>query len=220
MAFCKLSKRTNNYTNDVEFIGWDKIVETCNIEIEDLVQSFEIPSAFATEIWWVTFYEIEILKLIKNYLFPKILIKLEKMEGKKIDQRKAAFNKITKQSILDIKEIVELFKIQLKFSSLKWIKDLDTKQYMLDTLKKKFSKSYGQKVHPENIDNYRKIYKKNDEYVQRDGKENYHKAVWNSIKANELKLNNIYKSFSKFKNTHNIHTLIEFENFLSTIDSR
>lgn len=220
LAFVKSSKKDKDFINNIDFIGWDRIIEICNIEIESLVQAFEIPSAFATEIWYTTFYEIEILKLIKNYLFPKILLEMEKIEGKHINQRKKIINKITKQAELDIKDIVELFKIQLKFSSLKWIKDSDTKQSTIDVLKKKYSKSYGKKYHKDNIEHYRKIYKKNDEYIERDGEGNYRKAARNVIKFSDSTFENIYKSFNKFKNKNNILTLEEFNKFLSTIDGR
>ncbi len=104
--------------------------------------------------------------------------------------------------------------------SFKWVKDSDTKQRLIDELKKKYSKPYSKKPHKTNEKFYREIYKKNDEYIRRDGEGNYRKAVWNVKMISESELENVYKSFNKFKNKNKILTLEEYEKFLSTIDSR
>ena len=166
-AFIKASKKGKEFINNIDIIGWERIIELCNIEIQNLVISFEIPTTFYRERWLTTFYEIELLKLIKNHLFYKLLVEMERLEEKQNIQRTKAFNKITNQAEPDNKEIVELFKIQTKFSSLKWINNPEILQLNIDELKKKYSKPYSKKPHKTNEKFYRERYKKNDEYIRR-----------------------------------------------------
>ncbi len=60
-AFARSSKKGKDFIKKIDFIGWERLIDICNIEIQNLVISFEIPTSFHKERWLITFYEIELL---------------------------------------------------------------------------------------------------------------------------------------------------------------
>jgi len=209
-AFAKSYKTDKEFISNVDFNGWERIVEICNIEIENLLSSFEIPSTFYKENWLITFYEIELLKLIKNYLFPKILLEMKRIEEKHSNQRKKLSNKITKQAESDIKEITELFKIQTKFSDLKWIKESSEKDSEIYKSKRALIDGLGKNVKEDRLNLYRLILQKNDEYIREGKKSDFREVTYNVIKKTKYDFDNFYKAFNKFKKTHKLKTYEDF----------
>jgi len=189
VAFVKPSKKGKDIIKNIDLIGWERIIEISNIEIESLVSSFEIPVAFYKENWLITFYEIELLKLIKNHLFYKLLVEMERLEEKRNVQKTKVLKKITKQAETDIKEIAELFKIQTKFSSLKWINNPEILQLNIDELKelaekgKKFSP--GKKNKKKEIEKFKMIEQRHSQSIK-DGIELKYRSIAFHIARTEL----------------------------------
>jgi hypothetical protein len=171
IKFIPKSKQKKNIVEYAENIDWGIIINLCNKEIKNLVDVFEIPESFPTEIWLTTTFEIEMLKLLKDHLFYKMLFHLNKIDDKYDDiQRKRIYKRIIKQAVSDVQNIVELFKIQTKFSNLKWIKDSKSLQAEKDELKefaekgKKFPP--GKKNRKKEVEQFKIIAQKHSQSIK------------------------------------------------------
>ena len=213
------SKRRKELIKYVKLIDWERIGHLLSLEAKAVMKKIGVPESYDSLKLNSSIVEAIILANIKerlHYLLFHYLSSINKTDTIQVKNRKL-------KGLLDRVEFEiirnrSVFNMILDVGSLKWIKDSDTKQSILDALKKKFSKSYGKKYNDDNLKYYREIYTKNDEYIERDGEGNYRRAARNVIKTSDSSFENIYKSFNNFKNKNNILTLDEFKKFLSTID--
>ena len=148
---------------------------------------FEIPESFPTEIWLTTAFEIEMLKLLKDHLFYKMLFHLNKIDDKYDEiQRKRIYKRIIKQAVSDVHNIVELFKIQTKFSNLKWIKDSKSLQVEKDELKEfaekgeKFSR--GKRYRKFEIESFKEVKQRYDYNKKRGLKASFREIAMNTAR--------------------------------------
>ncbi len=215
------TKRRNEVIGYAEKLDWERIGDLVYSEIKIVMGKISIPQSNDSLRLNSSIVEAIILSNFKkqlHYLLLHDLSNINKEDSKSLKDRK--IKGLIQKIVNEVSYIRSIIEMLLEFGSLKWIKDSDTKLAKIDSLIKKNSKLIGKKYNRENLDFYRKIYARNDAYVKIDGGNNYRRAAFNVIKISVSKSEKIYKSFNKFKNKNNIHTLKDFDNFLSTLDSR
>ena len=198
---------------NIEQIDWNRIVQFCSTETNEIMKKLEIPESEDT--FGVFNYLIEhgIIEFIKQKLYSLFILHLNKLKGNDTKSRKAKIIKnMLRRAESEVKTIREIIEVLLDVGSLKWIKDSDAQKSIRNELEKRLSKYIGQKFSEGNLKLYGKILKKNDEYIKNGEESNYSKAAKNVTKLYDVRFKNFYKAFDNFKERHNIRTYKDFKN--------
>jgi len=214
--FLQDSNQSKEMIKRAEQIDWGRLLDLFILEITVLVKKMEIPKSANSFIIDVEdIFEFGVLEYLKPQLYYVCYFFLKSIKKKDDNNRKKRIiGRMLRRAETNIKESLELLKLQSDISNLKWIKDSDTLQVKFNEVEKGLSKFRGQPFDPENLRTYGKIFEKNDEYIERDGNEegNFRKAARNVTNKYGDEFDNLYKSFIKFKNEKHILTSKEFKN--------
>ena len=154
-----------------------------------------------------------LLEIIRPLLYKLFYFHLK--SSNKIDNH--IVYEAMKEAIYFIRSLLENFNSILDLEKLKYGKNFvktfnDLKGELL---------RYRKKLPKKNIKLYGTIFKKNDEYMEKWGKNNFRRAVHTVIKKTKRNFDKTYKSFDRFRQRNNIRNYKEFENYiyLSKVDN-
>ncbi|MBS4033128.1 MAG: hypothetical protein KGZ85_01570 [Ignavibacterium sp.] len=201
-----LSRNSKSNSKEISSkVDWLKIYKAFESNFEKLYKVFNLTATESALFGNKVYFKKAILQEIIDKLFLRLLD----------DHRKKSKNKLNEEIIKKIELHYKIYYLQHYIEKL----DKDNLKRFVEKSKndlERLKKYTGKKYSKGNLELYKRIYEKNDEYVEKDGEGNYSKAVRVIMKSSnqwEAK----YKAFNKFKNSKKIYTLEDFKKFLSTI---
>ena len=213
IRFLKDSKVSKAKIKLAENIDWAHIVSTFTKNYEVIYKRLDIPPE-ANIFFNLTYTSGYILlEIIRPLLYKLFYFHLK--SSNKIDNH--IVYEAMKEAIYFIRSLLENFNSILDLEKLKYGKNFvktfnDLKGELL---------RYRKKLPKKNIKLYGTIFKKNDEYMEKWGKNNFRRAVHTVIKKTKRNFDKTYQSFDRFRQRNNIRNYKEFENYiyLSKVDN-
>jgi len=164
VKFLRDSNQEKEMIKNAEKIDWGRLVSVFILESNDLAKKLDIPRSAFEFIALEDILEFIILEYLKHQLYYILFFHLCKVKKADNTSRKEKIiNSMLKRAEANIKESMELFKLQLDISNLKWIKDTDKIKSEAEKLQKLAEKgglfSRGKQNRPVEIPHFEAIEK-------------------------------------------------------------